>query len=871
MFVLLAVAAAVPQASAEAEVTVLPERIITIPDAVERAIPPRVSDFGGSRPPRAGASRGDWSDVLYEDFESPFPQTNGWELFWNANSKYTWGSVNNRAGGGDFSAWCAALNGPEFPELEPGVDDYANNMQAFMIYGPFDLSEAADVAFEFSLWLEPAVEEGEINDILGFGRSSNGINFTFYFLLGDTGGWAAATEYFDESFLDPALGESEVWIAFIFQSNLSQTAEGAYLDDILIEMRGPMPLCFVEPEELDFGEVSVGTTAREVFTITNAGDGLLAGDILDCPLFNVVGETGYALGAGESADFTLEFAPDRAGVHTCFLDLGGDCFEYAAGGVGVANSPPQITHKPVSFANAASDLALSAGVLDPELDPLTVTLHYRQGGAGTFGEMPMTDTRDAYVASVPQSVLTSRGLEYYISASDDLLTSFSPADYEDHPYTVSVISSSLMRPASFSGGTEQSAYRMFSIPGYLEDSSAVGVAGDDFGAYDNRQWRLFRWSGGAFHEFPLAPAAQIAPRRAYWLLSRETRTLDTGTHASTPTDGAAVIDLQPGWNDIGIPYDFPVAWDDVTVLGTGVDGPYTYAGTWVGPFLIDDLEPWEGYSFLNNGSGVVQISIPPMAASRLAPSPSLGGDDGPLWSLRIEARCGEARDVHNYMGRALDASDGKDFRDHAEPRGIGGFVSLAFVGEDRDAAGWTSDYRPEDGDGDVWRIRVDTNIEGSPVSLRWEGEESRPEGLALLLLDPWSGLSLDMAGAATWELAGPFPREFAVVAGDGRFVEEASEGRLTGGVALLRPFPNPFRSETTMVFRLERAGGVVLRLYDAAGRERRRLVDGRLDAGLHAPRWDGRDDAGRRLPAGVYFYKLETAGGATARKVQLLR
>jgi hypothetical protein len=37
-------------------------------------------------------------------------------------------------------------------------------------------------------------------------------------------------------------------------------------------------------------------------------------------------------------------------------------------------------------------------------------------------------------------------------------------------------------------------------------------------------------------------------------------------------------------------------------------------------------------------------------------------------------------------------------------------------------------------------------------------------------------------------------------------------------------------------------------------------------------RWDGRDDAGRALSSGVYFYEIQTQGGyRAARKLLLLK
>ena len=48
------------------------------------------------------------------------------------------------------------------------------------------------------------------------------------------------------------------------------------------------------------------------------------------------------------------------------------------------------------------------------------------------------------------------------------------------------------------------------------------------------------------------------------------------------------------------------------------------------------------------------------------------------------------------------------------------------------------------------------------------------------------------------------------------------------------------------------------------------VASGRFTPGPQAVLWDGRDDRGRRLPAGVYFYRLESPAGTEARRMVLL-
>ncbi len=83
--------------------------------------------------------------------------------------------------------------------------------------------------------------------------------------------------------------------------------------------------------------------------------------------------------------------------------------------------------------------------------------------------------------------------------------------------------------------------------------------------------------------------------------------------------------------------------------------------------------------------------------------------------------------------------------------------------------------------------------------------------------------------------------------------------------------PNPMQGVTTMRFRLSNASDARLTVYDASGRHVRTLVDGPMAAGSHAVQWDGRDDSGRDVGAGVYFYNLVAGSFEQSRRLQLLK
>lgn len=83
--------------------------------------------------------------------------------------------------------------------------------------------------------------------------------------------------------------------------------------------------------------------------------------------------------------------------------------------------------------------------------------------------------------------------------------------------------------------------------------------------------------------------------------------------------------------------------------------------------------------------------------------------------------------------------------------------------------------------------------------------------------------------------------------------------------------PNPFRPSTTLAFDLPQDGLVRAVVYDVNGRRIDVLMDDVLSAGRHTVSWNGRDQAGQRVAAGVYFARVTASGTSRAIKMVLLR
>ncbi len=99
---------------------------------------------------------------------------------------------------------------------------------------------------------------------------------------------------------------------------------------------------------------------------------------------------------------------------------------------------------------------------------------------------------------------------------------------------------------------------------------------------------------------------------------------------------------------------------------------------------------------------------------------------------------------------------------------------------------------------------------------------------------------------------------------------DATEGDQTatpGSLKVGPAFPNPFRASATLHYTTPRAGMVEFEIFDARGRHVRTLVGGHEGAGDHVASWNGADDAGRRVPSGVYFGRIRSRGGEGTMRI----
>jgi hypothetical protein len=105
----------------------------------------------------------------------------------------------------------------------------------------------------------------------------------------------------------------------------------------------------------------------------------------------------------------------------------------------------------------------------------------------------------------------------------------------------------------------------------------------------------------------------------------------------------------------------------------------------------------------------------------------------------------------------------------------------------------------------------------------------------------------------------------------GADADEETDTYLSGRVSYLDAArPNPFTHRADIRFHIAAPGRATLAIHDVLGRRIRTLVDDAIGAGEHNYTWDGTDEGGRRVGAGLYWMQLECDGGYRSSKRMIM-
>jgi len=421
---------------------------------------------------------------------------------------------------------------------------------------------------------------------------------------------------------------------------------------------------------------------------------------------------------------------------------------------------------------------------------------------------------------------------------------------------------------------------MVSIPLEVYNRSAGDIFLDDLGSYDKSKWRLYRYQSGDYVEYSDGNLEDTEPGKSYWLITKETKSWDTGSGLSVESTTPVRVTLQPGWNMIGCPYSFPVSWIAVDRGGASMDAPVGYSGN------INENEgydynqtilyPWRGYLLRNTSGATAVIQIP---ANEVAAAEKemihVKGKNAGEWEIEIVVLGGRYRDRGNCIGVYDDADETWDTHDYMEVPAFGEYVRMVFPHDDWDkhSGAYSGDYRSRCGNGHEWHSVIETRGVKGEIRVEFRGIENLPETREIRFVDENLKRVIDPREEEAYRFivsGDKTERPIRILVGERRYVEEQTETitRFPDDSVFYPNYPNPFNSRTLFRFSLPGRSRVSLRIYDVMGREVRILIAGRLEeAGIHEVLWDGRDKNGESVSSGIYVVFLRSDLGMRRQKV----
>ncbi|HIQ12086.1 MAG TPA: hypothetical protein EYH29_04370 [Caldilineales bacterium] len=190
--------------------------LYVLTDCGEVAIMTNVDDPTPTPPSTAAPPQSGWVPLIQQDFDEA--SLGDVERVGSP----TWGLASCEADSPPYSIWPAARGRTA---AQPCVENYLNDMESWVIFGPFNLTDATQAELTFDYLLD--TEKGA--DWFGWYASNDNAHFSGIRESGDSNGWTSQTFSLNEW-----VGQNQVWLAFIFESDGQNTDKGVFLDNVVV-------------------------------------------------------------------------------------------------------------------------------------------------------------------------------------------------------------------------------------------------------------------------------------------------------------------------------------------------------------------------------------------------------------------------------------------------------------------------------------------------------------------------------------------------------------------------------------------------------------------------------------------------------------
>ena len=431
---------------------------------------------------------------------------------------------------------------------------------------------------------------------------------------------------------------------------------------------------------------------------------------------------------------------------------------------------------------------------------------------------------------------------------------------------------------------------LVSIPWTFNDSSWTNVLG-----LGPASFQAYNWDAASGGYVPSTSAVQGAGQ---WIVTTQPYTgLTLNSSAQMPiadiqegfanVPGHGNIVLQPGWNLIGNPTNYPIELG--TLVGTSSASPNT-SFTWdelVSQLLVNGslatwnsttgqydyvegdlqtLEPQVGYWIFVPSK--LAIAIPPVTYPGIVVptllQTSTWNQDTNRWRLNLVASSAKGLDGNNFIGKVASSQEVLTYQALKPPMSPVSDVTLSIGQSFKGTMTPAAQAYTANAGAQTWSVSLFSKSGGN-VKFTWPNISQVPSALSFRLVDSATGTTRDMRRISGYDfIATPnSTRQLQI-----QVAQASSAPIVIANVAATRQ-GRDVSGGYTITYTLGTSATTSVRILSATGVQIYAISQGRADnAGTNQVTWNLRDSANRAVAPGAYFVEVvaETADGTRDRR-----
>jgi len=488
-----------------------------------------------------------------------------------------------------------------------------------------------------------------------------------------------------------------------------------------------------------------------------------------------------------------------------------------------------------------------------------VIFYYRKFENEEWESLIVPGNQEIYSIDISREMVGNLGMYYYFNAVDTTGSNLSL----DHIQLILHYDTDYPAIPNLRFGETVNHYQIISVPLNLQNTNAEAVL-DELGEYDIKKWRLFHHNGVSTNEYRNG-FTNIDPGLGYWLIVREPTSITTGEGRTIRIDSVTgyQMNLTPGWNQIGNPYDMDLNWDAVIIENENLN-----IGR-VKLFMQDSLTAGNiiprfrgGFVYLL-GIQPITVNVNPYSSSsaalRMQPytDPArLHSLDETSWIAGLKLSNGIVSHNLSGVGMHPEAIEGKDRHDEVllpVPKEIIPF-ELSFNHPDEQYKKFSMDVI-QTTDEYIWEFEVKSYGSSQAMTLTWDNKYFGDNEFNLILNHKGIEKLVDMKDVKSYTFNATGNDQFRIIFGNDAFVNNEIKPK---NITLGQGYPNPFRDELTIPFSLPEGDSkylVNISIYDLTGNMVKQLTNGDYEPGYYTVKWNSLDEVGV-IGRGIYLIRM---------------